>query len=317
MKQALLPLPPERVTPYLRALRSGLHALAPNEDHVPLLEADAHLAALDPELSGDVLAPGEVDPASGLPAFAWMARAVGEQAVATGGDGGLSGDWERVARLNAGLAARMEGRTRLHVHLRRHQILPVSRLRAALRRRGTAWDYALSYDRMMPGGGWMRLRADLSGPARWSEGLLAHRTDGTVSVDDGLQHLLARHSLTPVAALRTHLEEGLSVQVPRISRAVLGPFWFPGMPLPGGVPDAARGALILHAAVEVLGVDIRRSVHRDPWVPRRADEAVPEGCGVFRERRFAASPGAVDGLSEWAASRGTPVEVVPLVRSTV
>jgi hypothetical protein len=158
----------------------------------------------------------------------------------------------------------------------------------------------------------MRLRVELSGPARWSDGLLSHRADGRVSVDPGFQHLLARHSVTPISALRHHLGEALTVQVPRISRAFLGPFWFPGMSLPDGAPEAAAGALVLHGSLEVLGVDVLRSVHRDPWVPRRVGETVPEGCGLFRERRLAASPHAIEGLSSWSRDQGAPIEVVPL-----
>ena len=241
-----------------------------------------------------------------------MSRAVGEQAVARGAMPPGQTDWDRAARLDPALAARMQARERLHAHLRANDILPLSRLRAALRRRGASWDYALSYDRMMPGGGWMRLRVELSGPARWSDGLLSHQPDGSVSVDPGFQHLLARHSVTPIVALRLHLAEALTVQVPRISRAFLGPFWFPGMALPDGAPAAAVGALVLHGSLEILGVDVLRSVHQDPWVPRRVGEVVPEAYGLFRERRLAASPHAVDGLVAWAQGRGAPVEIVPL-----
>ncbi len=310
-------MPAARVGPYLRALRAGLFALAPNEDHVPLREVDAHLQALDPALSGDVLAPAALDPSSGMPAFPWMERAVAEQAVAraaTFGDvrDAAGQDWGRAAHLDPALAARMQARARLHRFLRDQALLPVTRLRAALRRRGAEWDYSLRYDRMMPGGGWMRLTAELSGPARWSAGLLDHRPDGTVGVDPGFRHLLARHSVTPIVALQAHLEESLTVRVPRLTRAFLGPFWFPGLALPADAPDAARGALVLHAAVEVLGADVHSPAHRDPWVPRRTGEGVPAGFGLFRERRFAASPPAVAGLTAWATSRGAPTVVVPL-----
>lgn len=313
MSEAAVPLAGGRATPYLRALRAGLHALAPNEDHVPLAESDAHLAALDPALGGEVLAPAEYEPASGLPTFAWMSRAVGEQAVARGGASDARTDWSRAARLDPALAQRMQSRERLHGHLRSCALLPMSRLRAALRRRGEHWDYALAYDRMLPGGGWLRLRAELSGPAHWSDGLLHHRPDGSVVVDPGFQHLLARHAVTPIVALQAHLAESLTVTVPRLSRGLIGPFWFPGMDLPSHAPDAARGALVLHASLEVLGEEIQQSVHRDPWVPPRVGEVLPRGCGVFRERRFAASPGAVAPLTEWAASRGAGIEVRPLV----
>lgn len=313
-------LPADRAGPYLRAVRAGLQALAPNEDHVPLSEADAHLRALEPQLGGDVLAPHSVDPVSGLPDFGWMERAAAEQSVAQGGAqegpqvvGAAHHDWRRAARLDSVLAARMQARERLHEFLRDHSILPVTRLHAALRRRGEDWDYSLAYDRMMPGGGWMRLKVELSGPAKWSAGLLETRSDGGVTVDPGFRHLLARHSLTPIAALHTHLQESLSVSVPRVSRGLVGPFWFPGLDLPSDAPDALRGGLALHLALEILGEDVHTPVHRDPWVPRRQGEPVPAGFGVFRERRFAVAPGMVAGVRSWAAACGAPTIVVPIL----
>jgi hypothetical protein len=312
-------LPADRAASYLRAIRAALQALAPNEDHVPLSEADAHLQALDPALGGDVLAPFGVDPVSGLPDFGWMERAAAEQAVARGGAregpqvvGAEHHDWTRAARLDAGLAARMQARETLHGFLRQHPILPVTRLHAALRRRGEHWDYSLAYDRMMPGGGWMRLKVELSGPAKWSAGLLETRPDGGVTVDPGFRHLLARHSVTPIAALHTHLEESLSVSVPRVSRGFVGPFWFPGLDLPTDAPDALRGGLALHLALEVLGSDVHTPAHRDPWVPRRQGEPIPVGFGVFRERRFAVAPAMVPGVRSWAAACGAQTIVVPI-----
>ena len=166
---------------------------------------------------------------------------------------------------------------------------------------------------MMPGGSWLRLRAELSGPARWSEGLLQDLPDGSVAVDPGFQHLLARHAMTHIVALRAHLSGSLTVQVPRISRGVVGPFWFPGMTLPESAPAPARNALVLHLSTEVLGADVHRSLHRDPWVAPRPGEVLPDGVGLFRERRFAVSPGSVDAMKDWARGRGAAAEVVELV----
>ncbi|MDP7112416.1 MAG: hypothetical protein QGH45_10645 [Myxococcota bacterium] len=170
-------LPRERIGPYTRALQAGVDALAPNDDHVPLPRTLAHLQALDPALSGDLLLPGEVDDRSGLPAFVWMERALAEQAV---------------------------------------------------------------------------------------------------------------------------------------SRGALGPFWFPGFPLPDGVPATLGRGLVLHSTAEVVGDDVHTSAHRDPLIAPDPEERPPDGTWLYRERRLAVSAGLIDAARSWAADRGCVVPVVGL-----
>lgn len=316
-------LPAERVGPWVRAISAGLRALAPGEDWVPLEEARAHLHALDPEVGGDLIGPAEFDESTGLPAFPWLERARAEQVVAGGGGRGAReaevldrldpGDdrIEAAARLDADLARRLAVRRALHRFLRRVRLLPASRLTGALRRLEPTTDLVLAYDRLLPSTGWMRLRADLSGPRGWHGDLLRVRRDGGLDLDPGLQHLLARHCPLPIALLHEWLGSTLVARVVRLSRSVVGPFWFPGGPT--GVPDPLRGGLVLHVSTEVLGADVRASGHRDPWVAPPKGEAVPPGCHLFRERRFAASPLILPAVREWARSRGTEVAVVPLV----
>ena len=122
----------------------------------------------------------------------------------------------------------------------------------------------------------------------------------------GKEDLLSRYAAKKITALALD-------QVPRISRGVVGPFWFPGMTLPESAPAPARNALVLHLSTEVLGADVHRSLHRDPWVAPRPGEVLPDGVGLFRERRFAVSPGSVDAMKDWARGRGAAAEVVELV----
>ena len=161
----------ERAGPYLRALQAGLQALAPHDDHVSLAAALAHLTALDPALSSDVLAPCEADDRTGMPSFPWMERAVAEQQLARAGDDDadpLDEQLDRADRLDPELGSRLRARRGLHRHLRRHELLPVVRLVAVLRRRRPSETYSLSYDRLAPGGLWIRVRCELDGIPGWS-----------------------------------------------------------------------------------------------------------------------------------------------------
>ncbi len=306
-------LPRERVGPYVRALRAGVHALAPNDDHVPLTRTVAHLEALDPALSGGLLLPAEVDDRTGLPAFVWMERALAEQAVARGGDGPPeAGGLERAAALDPALAGRMRARASLHRHLWNRELLSPSRLVVQALRLDREEAFRASYDCLAPTGQWLRVRADLHGPHGWAEGLLAIRADGSVFADPGLRHLLARHATTPLLAMTSQLAAGTGARVVRLCRGALGPFWFPGFPPPDGVPSDLGRGLILHQTVEVVGQDVRTSAHRDPLVPADPDERPPAGAGIYRERRLAVSAGLLGPVRAWADSRGTDVPVVPL-----
>ena len=306
-------LPRERIGPYTRALQAGVDALAPNDDHVPLPRTLAHLQALDPDLSGDLLLPGEVDDRSGLPAFVWMERALAEQAVARGGEALPDGDeLGRAAALDPALAARMRARAALHAHLRGRDLLAPSHLVVQALRLDREEAYRASYDCLSPTGVWVRVRADLHGPHGWASGLLAVRDDGTVFADPGLRHLFARHAATPLLAMASQLAAGTGARVARLSRGALGPFWFPGLPLPDGVPAALGHGLVLHLTAEVVGDDVHTSAHRDPLVAPDPDERPPDGTGLYRERRLAVSAGLIGAARAWAADRGCDVPVVGL-----
>ncbi len=304
--------------PYLRALQAGLHALAPNDDYVPVGEALAHLQALDPRLSGTLLLPAEVDDRSGLPAFVWLERALAEQSLARAGDAAADGaveteeEAERLARLDPELAERMRARVALHAHLRRHDLLPTSRLVVRPRRRGAVEAYRAAYDSLSATGLWVRARLELEGPRGWAAGLLDTRPDGSVRTDAGMQHLLARHVNTPLLGMVAQLAAGSGARITRLARSVVGPFWFPGFPRPRQVPEALGRGLLLHLYTEVVGADVVHSAHRDPLHAGDPDEEPPEGCGIYRERRFAASPALVGVLRDWSRAQGCDVAVVAL-----
>lgn len=311
-------LPRPRIGPYLRALHAGLFALAPHDDYVPLDEALAHLEALDPRLSGDLLLPAEVDDRSGLPAFVWMARATAEQPLALEERDGRDADRDAglgdLDALDAGLAARMRSRLALHDHLRRCSLLPASRLRVVPRKRGSTEEFRAAYDLLSPTGLWVRVHADLAGPPGWSEGLLVVHPDDTVDARSGLIHLFARHAATPLLALSEQLAAGTGARTARLARSAVGPFWFPGFPRPDGVPEEMSKGLLLHLATEILGDDVHHSATRDPLRRVDPDEHAPAGAGIFRERRFAASPSMVEATEDWARAHGCEVAVVPLAR---
>ena len=301
----------ERAGPYLRALRASLEALAPNEDHVPLAEAVRHLRALDPAVSGDLLAPAEVVDASGMPAYPWMSRAEAEVAVVLRSAGPTESRVRHAEGLDAALGARLRARRRLHALGGEGALLPSTRLSAAVKWMGEGTRWALAYDRLSPEGLWMRVRAELV-TAGSGAGPLGIGKDGQATVDERLQHVLTRHAETRLGDLRDVLGELTGAEAVRLSRGVVGPFWFPGVVIPDGLPAGLGEGLLLHAAVEVMSQDVHASAHLDPWHPAPGGERVPEGYGVYRERRFAARGTAYEAAREWAESAGMRNVVVPV-----
>jgi hypothetical protein len=303
----------ETAGPFLRAVASGLEALAPSDQHVPLAEMLAHLEALDPSRTSSLFAPFELDPASGLPAFAWLDRASSEASALTGASqaGWSDAELSRAQRLEPALADRMRARNWLLNHIQSHSLLPSSRLQIQQRSRGRREGYLLSLDRIMPSLGWMRIRLLAEGPTGWARGLWVRGEDGELIPAEGLRHLLSRHAITPLVVLHRTLEEKLEAWVPQLTRGIVGPFWFPGLAI-DALPEPFQGALALHLSSERLGTDVHRSSHRDPWNPPVRGEVVPAGHGLFRERRFAVSRSRVEAVRQWCIERGAAAIVAPI-----
>ena len=304
----------ERAAPYLRALTTGLEALAPHGDHVPLYEARALLDALAPSLSGEVLAPCRADPVSGMPDFAWLSRALAEQHIASAGDDAtdLEDDAiDRALRLDPELGQRMQARRRLHRFLRRNPILPSSRLIAAVHRRKPTVDITLTWDRLTPTACWQRIRCTARWPTASFLGPIELTEQDGVAVPEGVVHLFSRHAAVPILGLREQLGAGLGASVFRVSRSTVGPFWFPGIPIHRFAPDALGSGLLLHLATEILAEDVHHSRHLDPLLRDERDR-VPAGLGLFRQRRFAASRALLEPLAEWARDTEMDLQAVEI-----
>jgi hypothetical protein len=318
----------DRVGPYLRAIDAALWALSPGDEWVPLQRARDHLRALDPLWSGPLFGPAAIDQHSGLPAWPWMERAQALQVVARDDIDGPSPDQVALARRrDPALADRLEARARLLPWLRLHPLLESHRQVAVVRRIGATVDFRVTADRQSPDGTWTRLDFDLQVPpgAAQRGGLRLAMAEGdhrpVVVEDPGLHHLLTRHDGTALLGLQAALSDALGGQVVRLGRGRLGPFWFPGGPettLP--IPDALRGALVLHQSLEVVAGDVQQAGHLDPCLPRPVGESPPMGMKVYRERRFAVSPSRVEVARRWAAERGgagsiVAVEPAPVART--
>ncbi len=312
-------LPYERVGPYVRALQAALNALAPNDDYVPLAAALSHLEALDPVTSGRLLIPAEYSVRSGMPSFTWMERVIAEAKLARQGtDASDPTDLklESVAELDIPLATRMRDRRQLHRHLRRVRLLPTTQLSAAVRRLGKSTDFSVRYDRMSPDGRWLRIRFEVRVPSqRRSAGPLVADAQGRLRVGDSLQHFVTRHFADSLMALHKQLAEATDAEVFRLSRSMVGPFWFPGVQMPVDVPASLGQGLILHASSEVVAEDVHMDRHLDPWREAPADECAPDGYHIYRERRFAANPAVLGDAQKWAERHGFRNIVVPIART--
>ncbi len=303
----------DRPGPYLRALRAGLQALAPHNDYVPLDQADATLRALDPALSGELLGPAEVAAGTNMPAFGWLTRARAAQRLVTTSVQGPSPELARVQQLDAELAQRLAARARLGDFLATHPLLPATALSVELVRPDPVPVYALTYDRVAPDGRWCRIKALVAGDDRSRRhGPLAVDGRTGVQVEPGLQHLLTRHSSTPLLALREQLGVACRVRVQRLSRTWIGPYWTPGCALPPQAPAGIERGLVVHLSSEVVATDVAHSTHRDPWLPPPPGETCPAGQGLFRDRRFAATANVAPILHAWGQEAGFEVPVALL-----
>jgi len=301
-----------RISPYVRALSGALDALAPNDEYVPLAEAKDHLHALDPAVSGDLLAPYEIEASTGMPAYGWLERARAEAVLARRNAPEPSdAEIERARGLDGALGARMQARRDLHRHLREARLLPSLRLHGAARRLEPV-DAALVYDRLAPDGRWVRVRAELR-LAGTTDGIRV-RPQGRLVLDPALQHLFTRHATVALGGLWETLERATGGTLQRLSRGFLGPFWYPGMERDPAVPQALYSGLLLHSSIEVFGTDVDGDRHLDPYQSAGAAETVPEGCGRYRERRFAATAAVEPHVQAWSQDHGMKCVVVPIGR---
>ncbi len=290
-------LPSERVVPWLRALSAAVEAIAPHNDFVPMDAVLAHIKALSPALSADLLAPAHVDPDSGMPSLGWMTRATAEQALRRRPQS-VS---DTVLRLDPELAARMEARSRLASHLATHELLPVLRVSARVRRIDLQTSAFVVFDHIDPGGRWVRTRVELTAPAGTRDlGLVYVDSEARIVVQPGLYDVLARHILTSLPSLLVALQGLTAARVCRVSRASLGPFWYPGGPQVAVMPPAVAKTLVLHALHEVMGDDVARTVTNDPFAPASVTSAV--GLHRTRLRRLAVFRPGVDAVHEWLGS---------------
>ena len=309
-------LEPQRSGPYLRALAAGLRALAPHGDFVPLAECLTLLEVLHPELSGDLLEPARDETSSGLPGFAWIARARSEQELARQGDDRSDMDdrsIQRAMELEPQLGARLQARRRLHRRLRRDSIVPASRLITAVHRLSPTIDITLTSDRLAPDGRWVRTRCTASYYSRHILGPVHLLEGGGAEVDQGVLHLFGRHAHVPLLALREQLAAGLGGRIVRLSRSSVGPFWFPGVPPPETAPAALGQGLCLALSTEVVAEDVHHSRHLDPFMPDETELAPPD-AGLFRQRRFAATPAQARAVQDWARALDMDLQVVPFGR---
>ena len=306
-------LPDARVGPYVRALAGGLFALAPNTDWPPLEGITAHLRALDPLISGRLLAPAEVDERTGMPAFPWFERVNAEaELAAERPERRDDADLLRVARMDRDLADRLRWRRDLHAHVLEHPVFPTSRASARARRLGKRTEVLVTVDRVLPQGLWSRVSLVLAAPAGTADlGAARVGSQGRIRLDPGLLHLISRHAATPLLALRAQVAAVTEGEVRRVCRATLGPFWFPGVALPEEAPPELGRGLLLHCSHEVVADDVFHSGSRDALAVEDG-LAVPDGHGLVRDRRFAASASVRPALQAFCSARGVQAEIVPI-----
>jgi hypothetical protein len=125
--------------------------------------------------------------------------------------------------------------------------------------------------------------------------------------------VLARQIEAPLGALHGVLTDIARGEVVRLGRGRIGPFWFPGVPLPDGTPAALGEGLILHAARESLLRGEGSAPHLDPMEPDADPGRLPPGTRLLRARRFAATVDRLPALRAWMDSTGARAPTVAIV----
>jgi hypothetical protein len=317
----------ERVAGYLRALATALDCLGPNQDFVPLRECLALLHALSPRVSGPLMGPAELS-SVGMPAFAWLSRLYSEQVLALKTD--PSGDTpqvdiDRAMALDPALGARVMGRRDLHRFLRgrgsqkAEGLLPLRRVFGALKRRKPVLELRLYFDHVDASGRWVRVVVDLREPSPrgLSGGLIRSNRvgpaslnrEGRVVLDPGVLDLFMRHAAVPLDALHAQLSQAFG-ELTRLSRSAVGPFWFPGVTLPLGVPADLGQGLALHLTTECISLDIAASSSQDPLFP--LVETAPGEMRRYIGRRVACSDDLVQKYEDWSTVLGTRLEILAI-----
>ncbi|MFT5585012.1 MAG: hypothetical protein ACI9VR_002600 [Cognaticolwellia sp.] len=317
-------LPQDRVSGYLRALGTALDQMGPNEDFVPLTESLAVLHALSPGLSGPLMAPAELS-SMGMPAFAWLSRLHAEQVLALKTD--PSGDTpqaeiDRAMALDPELGARVAGRRDLHRFLRgrgsqkAQGLLPSRRVFGALKRRKPALELRLYFDHVDAAGRWVRVVADLREPLRSGLSLSSNRVgpaslnrEGRVVLEPGVLDLFMRHAAVPLDALHAQLSQAFG-ELTRLSRSAVGPFWFPSVALPAGIPADLGQGLALHLSTECVSLDIAASSSQDPMHPEV--ESGPGEMERYTGRRVACSKALMPAFTAWSQACGTRLEILAI-----
>ncbi len=296
---APLLLPPAQAGPYLRALRAALDAAAPDRDWPDLAAAALHLRLLDPALSGPLFAPAELDPISGLPAHAWLERAAAARRTGPAtpeAAAHLDALVTRAAGLDPAREARLAARQAVARLAPGAPVLAALHSAAVLVRDRRPLTVGVAVDRRLPTVGWVRMRAELvAGPGDRLAGI---RRDGEgVRVEPGLAALLQRHATSPLAPAAATLAAATGGRVLRLCRGTIGPFWFPGLARPPGIPVPVAATLVLHLQRACLGTALSGHVHGDSLRP--ADPPPPPGLGLHTERHLVAHRSGAAAVAAW------------------
>ena len=175
----------------LGLLRAALRALSLGDDGPDRVRLEASLQVLDPMLSGDVLGPPAWVERTGLPAPAWLGRALQAQqsqleATPDLPDEGLV----HATSLDPGLGERLLRERAFRGFLERNKLFDVSRVSRPVDEEGHDW---WTWDALLPDGRWGRLRVRGQ--------VTATATEAWWSLD--IDTLAARVGATPVSVRRT------------------------------------------------------------------------------------------------------------------
>lgn len=253
-------------------------------DYIQCMGSDTH-GGLYPGL--------EVDTRSGMPTYKCWTRVSGDWSIAANSLADLPGREELVdkARLQPGsIHAKRLLKRDYYQRLLEYSIAPLSEMEVALKRvepsSGLA-HFHVVFDKLDSRGLFVRHSIDLSQQSSYWKKEMVKLDDEAASHTEELQSLI--YTLTSWDAELTfaRLQSIDGVDVERVVKGTVGPFFFSGMPSPAGLCEMLEQSdgFVASFSIDMAAVDLAQDRDNDPLDSLLADHYGEEARASYDEGR--------------------------------
>ena len=307
----------------------------------------ATLRALSGESHGGLYDSIYMDARSGLPNMASMTRVVADQSVARDALPRMKTQAVLEARReDAEIFERLARKRPYYEGLAAASLAPVDEHRVLLRRHEpelSRASFRVELTKLAANGCYLHVAIELPQTGGlWADRLIDLDARGEVARGtEALRGMVYRFASFDSEALFLRLHDLPGVTVERVARGIIGPVLFA---LPGGVgvvepeagamsrifsawesqADGQQHAVLASFASDVAAIDVREEKSNDPLSPLMSASILPAeraryaaarerfGFRVYKDRKFAASPGLVELTKAVCSSAGTANIIYPV-----